>query len=594
MKLIYQILLLLFVPIALQVCVVAMLIGAHRDLEHELEREAQSKELIRQSQYLSGLIFEATTEFIDYGIDGNSEHFEKYKALEVQVAPASKKLNVLAQGKACEVDTKKLMKLVDEMLAMLERQERQMEGDSEASFLTSLRSFKHIQFRINGIAKQLKDIVRKEMPESEKAHLEVLNARKAFPNIVWLGFASSSCLAVALALSVGLRAARRADLIVENLRRFANDEPLMAPISGNDEFAYMDRAFREMALSISALVARERSLIEEMPIGLLGLNGNAEVVECNSRVSNILEIHVDEIIGRKLYDLFEELPPDAIEEVSETGTRMYECACVNRSGESRKLELWISELVGVKGRELIVNIVDVSERKAAELLKRRFIAMASHELRSPLTSISAMLELMQLGKLGSLSSDGLKGVKRARTNVSRLVRLINNLLSFEKMDKGHMRLNPGYTSTSRILDAAVSSLQDLADERFVNLKVLKSPVELIADEAKLIEVLVNLVSNAIKFSPSGGAVLIGVIDHEDEVEFYVIDEGPGIDPLEAGRIFEPFYQAEEGERLSGSGLGLSISQAIVSAHKGVIGCTNNSTGGARFYFRISHEPRDGF
>ena len=223
----------------------------------------------------------------------------------------------------------------------------------------------------------------------------------------------------------------------------------------------------------------------------------------------------------------------------------------------------------------VVVFEDVSSRKEAERRVSEFYATVSHELRTPLTSIRGAFGLLEGGKGGELSAKAMHLVKMGKTESDRLVRLINDILDIRKIEAGKVELKLVNLVPATLIQRTVDAMSSMA----TNLKVtIASQVStsgtISGDEDRLIQVLTNLISNAIKFSPSGATVTVSATEVKtDLVRFAVTDHGPGIKETELPKLFAMFQQLDQSDSRAkgGTGLGLAISKAIVGQHGGKIG-----------------------
>jgi signal transduction histidine kinase len=215
-----------------------------------------------------------------------------------------------------------------------------------------------------------------------------------------------------------------------------------------------------------------------------------------------------------------------------------------------------------------------ASRRIEELdrLRSAFMHNLAHELSTPLTPLSGYLRILASGKLGDLSPQQQRIVDSMITSVTRLTRVVDNLADFASLEVGEGPLVHGEVEPDRLADDVVQELKGPAREARLHVEVMHGgggPV--VADPRKLRQALSNLVSNAVKFSPHGGEVLVEVTRAAERVRFTVYDQGPGVRAGEAERIFEPLYHAAargEDARLPGSGLGLPVARRIAEAHGG--------------------------
>lgn len=235
------------------------------------------------------------------------------------------------------------------------------------------------------------------------------------------------------------------------------------------------------------------------------------------------------------------------------------------------------------------------EQAAVNRLKSEFVTTVSHELRTPLTSIRGSLGLLESGLLGRLSEQTGEMIHIARTNTDRLIRLVNDCLDLDRLESGRMMFAFQAIRPERLVDEAIRAVTSVAEAAGVHLaRSVRAGLTAWGDPDRLIQVLVNLVANAIKFSPKSGTVRIEVTADEGEVIFAVSDEGPGIPESELGRIFDKFHQVVDGHaaRKDGTGLGLAIARGLVARHGGRMGVESTVGSGSEFWFSVPIQPPD--
>lgn len=207
--------------------------------------------------------------------------------------------------------------------------------------------------------------------------------------------------------------------------------------------------------------------------------------------------------------------------------------------------------------------------EAAFQQQRRFTADASHELRTPLTALLGQLELaLAEPRTADVYQ---KMLRRMRDVVEHLIRLVNGLLALSRADSGAIEVHREPVDLAAVIAATIEQLQVRADERGVTLTSAGPPLIIPADEDLLLQLWLNLVENALAYTPAGGTVAVSWAAHEREVEVHVRDTGIGIAPEHLPHLFERFYRGDAARtRSSGMGLGLAISRWIVQAHQGAI------------------------
>jgi signal transduction histidine kinase len=234
------------------------------------------------------------------------------------------------------------------------------------------------------------------------------------------------------------------------------------------------------------------------------------------------------------------------------------------------------------------SMEDITQRRAVDQLKDEFVSLVSHELRTPLTAIRGALGLLTSGMLGPLSDQGQRMVEIAVRNTDRLVRLINDILDIERMQSGKVAMQPRLCNAADLLYQAAEELRAMAQEAQVRLMVRPLQVELRVDPDRILQTLINLVSNAIKFSPAGTTVWLTAERWGEQLLIQVQDQGRGIPAEKLESIFERFQQvdASDSRQKGGTGLGLAICRSIVQQHGGRIWVESQVGQGSTFSFAV--------
>ncbi len=219
-------------------------------------------------------------------------------------------------------------------------------------------------------------------------------------------------------------------------------------------------------------------------------------------------------------------------------------------------------------KKLFAVIHDISEQKRIEQLKEDFADMISHDLRSPLMAMHNSFSLILMGAKGGITEQTASISKRGVANIDHLMQLVNDLLDFQKLKAGRMVLEKNNFNIKDTVDQSVDLLAGFSNDRKIEIKVPNSDLTIYGDCQKIVQVLTNLVSNAIKFSPEGEVIDIDYKEVAGGVEFSVTDRGCGISKENRERIFEIFEQATIADEKQGTGLGLAICKLIVEAHQG--------------------------
>ncbi|MEL6927214.1 MAG: PAS domain S-box protein [Cyanobacteria bacterium J06600_6] len=233
-------------------------------------------------------------------------------------------------------------------------------------------------------------------------------------------------------------------------------------------------------------------------------------------------------------------------------------------------------------------IEDITERKAVEQMKSEFVSIASHEMRTPLTSIHGILKLLCADRLGALSDKGKTMADMALRNSDRLVHLVSDILDLERMESGRDEITKTICNDAQLIQQAMDTVTSMANEQEITLETDAELIEFLGDRDRLTQALVNLISNAIKFSATNSKVAIASRLQNDKILFSVTDKGRGIPADKLETIFERFQQvdASDSRKKGGTGLGLAICRHIIEQHDGEIWVESVYGEGSTFYFTI--------
>lgn len=226
---------------------------------------------------------------------------------------------------------------------------------------------------------------------------------------------------------------------------------------------------------------------------------------------------------------------------------------------------------------------------AAAQHKKELIAMVTHDLRTPLTSIQGALTLLREGVFGDLTPKATNQVEKAEGSATRLINLINDLLDIERMEAGKLDMHPSLTNTKTIFERTMGAISTFAEQKGISITMGSVNHDVMADEDRVIQVLVNLISNSVKFSEKGTTITLSAKQTQlGFITLSVTDQGRGIPKEFVSSVFERFQQVQKGDAVEkkGTGLGLAICKAIVEGHGGTIGVESEVGVGSTFWFTL--------
>ena len=350
------------------------------------------------------------------------------------------------------------------------------------------------------------------------------------------------------------------------------------------------------------LYRQQEILLDSVADGICGVDRHGLITFANPAAARLLGADAAALAGRPVHDVLHGASPP---------NRMCGEDCPLRRAQGRQKAAagedtifradassfpaeYVLTPIADQGRfsGFVLSFRDISQRYALDRLKDEFISTVSHELRTPLTSIRGALGLLSSGILGEVNDKAANLLRIALTNSDRLVRLINDILDLERIQSGKEPLTFRTVQLAQIIRQAIDGMAPVADAAGVQLIHDTTQVEIASDPDRLLQVLTNLISNAIKFSPPNSTISIMMRPGSSGVTLSVIDQGRGIpaDKLEA--VFGRFQQvdASDSRQKGGSGLGLAICRTIVQQHSGRIWAERNPVRGSTFRVFLPFQP----
>jgi two-component system sensor histidine kinase VicK len=350
------------------------------------------------------------------------------------------------------------------------------------------------------------------------------------------------------------------------------------------------------------LAMRQRELIlESVGDGIYGIDLEGRLTFINEAAARMLGYEPDELTGREIHEVIHHSHADGTPYSRITSpilqgmrrreaVRMREEVFWRHDGTQIPVEYIANPLIeDGQLAGMVVAFQDVSERRRLDRMKDEFISTVSHELRTPLTSLRASLGLISSGTLDKRPEKQRQMIEMAIGNCDRLVRLVNDILDFEKMESGRLPLNRMAVDAVDLLRRAADVSHSMATAVHISFHIKAAPAMVFVDPERALQVLNELVSNAIKFSPPDTVIRLGTQPAADgEICFVVEDQGRGIAPEKLDHIFDRFQQgdASDSRALGGTGLGLALSRSIVEQHGGRIWAESTVGKGSRFLFTL--------
>lgn len=328
-----------------------------------------------------------------------------------------------------------------------------------------------------------------------------------------------------------------------------------------------------------------RTVLDNVDDAIVVLNPAGQIQTFNQAAEQMFAYPAAQLRGLPYQILFPQPP------LLQAASGAQEMLAMRKLGESLEVEL-LQTQIELQGETLQVLLFrDITARKRMDKLKSEFVSTVSHELRTPLTAINGALSLVTAGAIGALLPAQQQMLDVARSNADQLIQLVNDILDMEKLQAGKLSLQPKLQVILPILHQAVQSHAALALSRQVRLELdaaIPADFTLSVDGTRLLQVLANLLANAIRFSPPHSTVHLTALLTGDWLQLAVSDQGPGVPFDFIPRLFDKFSQADSSDSRSqnGSGLGLAICKELLEGMQGRIFYQPTEHGGACFYCEL--------
>ncbi len=357
---------------------------------------------------------------------------------------------------------------------------------------------------------------------------------------------------------------------------------------------------------------RTRLVIETAFDSFISMDAEGLITEWNHPAEIAFGWSREEAVGKLLSDLiiptqYREAHSRGLKHFLATGegpvlNKRIELAALRRDGHEFPVEMTISP--ARLGQTHIFNafVHDITDRKKAEeallqakeeaerasKFKDQFLSTMSHELRTPLNAILGFSELLTDERYGQMNQRQSRYVNHIHTSGKHLLKLISDILDLSKIEAGRMEIVREDVAVDSVYTEVLSALQPLADKKSQTLiRQVEPELYVRADPTRFNQILMNLIGNAIKFTPEGGRIELAARSTDGQVRVEVRDNGPGIPPEDQQRIFEAFYRrAESGKAVEGTGLGLAITERLVHMHGSQLGIESEPGKGTCFYFLV--------
>ncbi|TSB47516.1 cell wall metabolism sensor histidine kinase WalK [Alkalicoccobacillus porphyridii] len=387
------------------------------------------------------------------------------------------------------------------------------------------------------------------------------------------------------------------------LRMSHGDFSRQVKVYSTDEIGQLATSFNQLTMRLhEATLTRDReqkrlsSVLSNMTDGVVATDQNGRVILLNKRAEELLNVsstqvmrqpltdvlHLTETVG--VYDLYDQSDSILLDFSNEDGQYL--------------LEANFSVIQEDEGpiNGIITVLHDVTEKEKNEQERREFVANVSHELRTPLTTMKSYLEALEDGVMQDVEM-GPRFLKVTQNETERMIRLVNDLLQLSKIDSDDYQFTLQWINFGEFLNQVLDRFEIIAQEKNIELHrhISKKPSYVEIDQDKLIQVLDNIISNALKYSAEGANITTTLLHQGNHVRVSIADEGMGIPRESQMKIFDRFYRVDRARARSvgGTGLGLAIAKELVQAHGGDIWVHSEYGEGTTIYFTLPYSTTKG-
>jgi NtrC-family two-component system sensor histidine kinase KinB len=497
-------------------------------------------------------------------------------------------------------------------------QEHNITENGEGVLTKTLRShFNQLQKQSSSAAVRA---IRQDLKQIEILNMKAIVRKNDQANhtvdkaLLFLGLAGSFTFLVLFSFSINFPGAiaNPLNILLKGIRQISQKNyKERIHFDNKDEFAEVAAAFNDMATklndwensSLSQIMSEKQrieTIIEQMQDAIIGINEQQQILFINTTAKTMLNLREQEYEGQQVADIA--CHNDLLKSIIDTkGSGKPFRIVVNGKDSFFQLdsteitvpnittnpEGTISIARRPAGRVFILrNVTEFTERDEA---KTNFIATISHELKTPISAIKMSLKLLNDERVGSLNEEQIDLINHIGDDAERLLKITYELLDLSQVETGNILLNFIATAPEQILQYAVKAVKFEAEQKQVNLEQ-HLPAQLpqvLADTEKTAWVMINFLSNALRYSHERSRIVIQIKQQQQFLEFSVQDFGKGIDAQYQDRLFDRYFQVPtDGQNKSGSGLGLAIAKEFITAQGGQIGLESEVGSGSRFYFTL--------
>ncbi|WHY67110.1 cell wall metabolism sensor histidine kinase WalK [Neobacillus sp. SuZ13] len=416
-------------------------------------------------------------------------------------------------------------------------------------------------------------------------------------------FATGTAIALSITALLGILLAQTitrpiADMKKQAIAMTKGNFSRKVKVYGNDEIGTLAITFNNLTKKLQeaqAMTEGERrklsTVLSYMTDGVIATDRKGRVILINEPAAEMLNVSRETVLTQPIVDLLDLDDTNSFEDLLE------EKDSIILDYSTKKERYFLRANFSVIQKEtgfvngLIAVLHDITDQEKIDAERREFVANVSHELRTPLTTMRSYLEALADGAWRD-EEIAPNFLEVTRTETERMIRLVNDLLQLSKMDSTDYRLTIEWVNFVDFFDRIIDRFE-MSKEQNVSFKrkLPKQAIFVEVDEDKMTQVLYNIISNALKYSPEGGQVTFSIKEMDDKIIVSISDQGVGIPKENIKNIFDRFYRVDKARtrKLGGTGLGLAIAKEMVNAHGGAIWATSEEGKGTKISFSLPYE-----
>lgn len=422
-------------------------------------------------------------------------------------------------------------------------------------------------------------------------------------------FVTASLLAVGISMVVAILIAHSITQPIGEMREQAlriarGDYSRKVTVHGKDELGQLAVTFNQLAEQIEETqdaMESERnrlnSVLSHMSDGVVATDRRGKVITINDMALSLLGISKEAAIGQNILNLLDIEKDYTLRKILESTEELLIERKESKYGDTMIIRVEFSMIRRESGfiSGLVAVLHDVTEQEQNERDRREFVSNVSHELRTPLTSMRSYIETLSEGAWQDQEMAP-RFLKITLDETDRMIRMINDLLDLSRMDNGNLKLNIEMVNFNELVNFVLDRFDVIIANSEKKYRIVREftqrPLFVEVDTDRMIQVIDNIMNNAIKYSPDGGKITVRLMETHNNVILSITDQGLGIPKKDISRIFERFYRVDKARarKQGGTGLGLAISKEVVKALGGTIWATSIENYGSTFYISLPYEP----